>query len=126
MIATRVIVCGCRDFDDKVFCFSQRDSILSGYSDPEIVSGHADGADQYGEEYANAQGLKLSIFPAEWSRFGRAAGPIRNRKMLEYALEETPLIIAFWNGKSRGTKNMIMQAQKAGAEVRIVNILHHV
>ena len=124
-MATRVIVCGCRDFDNKAFCFSQLDEILSGYTDPEIVSGHADGADHFGEEYAKAHGLKLSIFPAEWSRYGRAAGPIRNRKMLEYASEETPLIIAFWNGKSRGTKNMIMQANKAGAEVHIVNIQHH-
>ena len=67
-MATRVIVCGYRDFDDKAFCFSQLDDILSEYTDLEIVSGHADGADQYGEEYTNAHGLKLSIFPAEWSR----------------------------------------------------------
>ena len=41
--------------------------------------------------------------------------------MLEYALEATPLVVAFWNGESRGTKNMIMQAQKARVEVQIFN-----
>lgn len=119
---TRVIVCGCKDFKDRDFCFSKLDEILPGYDNPEIVSGHAKGADAFGEDYAKQHSLPLQIFPAEWNRYGRAAGPIRNRAMLQYALEKKPLIIAFWNGTSRGTKNMISQAEKAGAEVKIVYI----
>lgn len=56
-MATRVIVCGCRDFDNKAFCFSQLDEILSGYTDPEIVSGHADGAVHFGEKMPKHMGL---------------------------------------------------------------------
>ena len=119
---TRVIVCGSQHFYDKEFCFSQLDLILSEFSNPEIVSGHAKGADSFGEEYAGLHGLKLSVFPPEWKRYGRGAGPVRNRQMLEYALGAKPLVVAFWNGKSRGTKNMIEQAQKAHVEVRIIYI----
>ena len=118
---TRVIVCGNRDFTDKAFCFSQLDTILSEYRDLEIVSGHARGADLFAEEYASLRGVKLSVFSPDWKKYGRSAGPVRNRQMLEYALEATPLVVAFWNGESRGTKNMIMQAQKARVEVQIFN-----
>ena len=54
--------------------------------------------------------------------YGRGAGPVRNRLMFKYACEEKTLIIDFWNGTSSGTKNMITQAEKAGADVRIVYI----
>ena len=56
-MATRVIVCGYRDFDNKAFCFSQLDEILSGYTDPEIVSGHAGGAVHFGEKMPKHMGL---------------------------------------------------------------------
>ena len=117
---TRVIICGGRDFSDKGLCFDSLDLFLAGYETVEIVSGHASGADLLGEAYARAHGLKLSVFKADWKRYGRGAGPIRNRQMLEYAIEETALVIAFWDGKSKGTKNMIDQARKAGSEVKIV------
>ncbi len=117
---TRVIVCGGVDFTDKDLCFSQLQRLLSYHENIEIVSGHARGADSLGEEYAKENNLKLTIFPAEWKKYGRAAGPIRNRQMLQYAEEEKPVVIAFWDGQSRGTKNMINQAEKVGAEVHIV------
>lgn len=60
------------------------------------------------------------MFLAEWDKYGRAAGPIRNKQMLLYVLEAKPLVIAFWDGISRGTKNMVSQAEKADVEVRIV------
>ena len=119
---TRVIVCGCRDFCNQDFCFRILDEILGEYDDPEIVSGHAKGADACGEAYARLRSLPLKVFPAEWDKYGRAAGPIRNKQMLLYALEAKPLVIAFWDGLSRGTKNMISQAEKADVEVRIVRI----
>lgn len=59
------------------------------------------------------------MFPADWDKYGRAAGPIRNKQMLEYILEENPIVAAFWDGKSRGTKNMIDQASKADVECKI-------
>ncbi len=52
-------------------------------------------------------------------KYGKAGGPIRNRAMLDYAREETPVVAAFWNGKSRGTGNMLKQAQTAGVQCHI-------
>jgi hypothetical protein len=118
----RVIVCGGRDFQDKEFCFRKLDEIISPLKDIEIVSGNAKGVDSFGEEYALKKGLKLSIFKADWKKYGRAAGPIRNREMYHYALEDKPMIIAFWDGLSKGTKNMIDVASKDGADIHIVNI----
>lgn len=76
----------------------------------------------FGEEFAEMEGIKCTVFKAEWNLYGKAAGPIRNKAMLTYAMEENPVVIAFWNGASRGTKNMVEQARKAGAEVIIVPI----
>ena len=61
------------------------------------------------------------MFKPEWKRYGRAAGPIRNKEMLKYAEEETPIVVAFWDGTSRGTKNMISVAQNDGAEVHVIS-----
>lgn len=119
---SRVIICGSRNFADKERCFRYLDFHLKYRPYVEIVSGHAKGADSFGEEYAKEHNLKLTVFPADWKKYGRAAGPIRNREMLQYASEESPVIIAFWDGKSAGTKNMIEQGRKAGAEVYIDRI----
>lgn len=118
---TRVIVCGSRKFDDKELLYKTLDDVLAELETVEIVSGHAQGADRLAEEYANERSLKLIVFPANWKRYGKVAGPIRNKGMLEYALQADPLVIAFWDGKGSGTKNMISLAEKAGTEMRIVN-----
>lgn len=96
---TRVIVCGGRDFTDKELCFSKLDEILAEFDNPEIVSGHAKGADSFGEEYAKVHSLPVKVFPADWKLYGRGAGRVRNRQMFKYACEEKPLVIAFleWN-----------------------------
>lgn len=117
---TRVIVCGGRDFSNKNLCYESLEKILKGRENLEIVSGHAKGADTYGEDYARDKGISISIFKPDWKHYGRGAGPIRNRQMLEYALKEQPIIIAFWDGKSKGTKNMIEQGRAANAEVFVV------
>lgn len=121
MSDVRVIVCGGRDFQNRSLCFESLESVLSAYESLEIVSGHAKGVDTFGEEYAKEHGIKVSIFKPDWKQYGRAAGPIRNRQMLEYALETSAVIVAFWDGVSKGTKNMIEQAKKAGATVHVVN-----
>lgn len=68
----------------------------------EIVSGHAEGADKLGEKFAEEKGYPLTIFRANWDKYGRAAGPIRNEEMAKYATH----CIIFWDGKSPGTRNM--------------------
>lgn len=81
----------------------------------EIVSGCARGADKCGEKIAQQAGIPLKRFPADWNTHGKAAGPIRNQQMAEYA---DALILA-WDGQSPGSKNMLEVAQKAGLQVYV-------
>lgn len=114
----RVIIAGCRDFTDYDLLSQKCDSILSEKTNTHkviIVSGHATGADALGERYAKEKGFLLEIYPADWSR-GRLAGPIRNEQMAKVS----DALIAFWDGLSRGTKNMIEIANLKGIPVRIV------
>lgn len=87
------------------------------YVGPEIVSGGASGVDFCGEKYANKRKLKLTIFPAEWDKYGKAAGYIRNKQMAEYS----DRLIAVWDGKSRGTADMIKQMEELGKPVYVYN-----
>ena len=91
---------------------------FSDFSDiTEIVSGCARGADSHGEKIAQQAGIPVKRFPADWNKYGNAAGPIRNRTMAEYA----DALIAVWNGRSKGTANMIEQAQAKGLRIYV----HH-
>lgn len=87
-----------------------------------FVSGGAKGADSFGEEYAAAHDVKVTVFKPDWKKYGKAAGPIRNKDMLDYASEDNPVVIPFWDGNSKGTRDMISKARKAGARVFIVDI----
>jgi hypothetical protein len=81
----------------------------------EVVSGGARGADKLGEQWAYEKGLPIMCFPAQWDTYGKAAGYIRNREMAQYA----DALIAFWDGKSKGTKNMIDEAKKQGLIIKV-------
>lgn len=83
----------------------------SRYDVTEIVSGGAVGVDSLAEEYAIVNNIKLTRFPVhdfEW-KVSRSAGLVRNRKMAGYA----EALIAIWNGRSPGTKNMIETARSS-------------
>ena len=114
----RVIIAGCRDFADYELLKEKCDFYLQNKEkeDIVIVSGHASGADALGERYAQERGLQLETYPADWKAHGRAAGPIRNENMARVA----NALIAFWDGKSRGTKNMIETARKYNLKVAVV------
>lgn len=117
----RVVVAGGRDFADyKKLCSGIDDFLRNkiGTHNITIISGHANGADKLAERYAREHGMKLEIYPAEWERYGNAAGPIRNKRMSESA----DAVIAFWNGKSQGTKNMIDCAIQENLTYKIIEI----
>lgn len=82
----------------------------------EVVSGCAPGADTLGEEWAKENGKSVKRFPADWKRYKNAAGPIRNKQMADYA----DALVAFLHPDSRGTKDMIKQATKAGLRVHVI------
>ena len=88
----------------------------------ELISGHAPGADILGERYAREHDLKLRVFPAQWELYGKTAGVIRNQQMTDYALKESAIAVFFWNGSSRGTRDAIRRALKAGIDTRIIQI----
>ena len=116
---SKVIIAGSRSFVDYEKLRSVCDSILPNqYSEPRIsiLSGTSSGSDSLGERYANERGFALNRYPANWKQYGRAAGPIRNRQMVE----DADAAIVFWDGQSRGTKNLIEEAKKQGLIVRII------
>lgn len=122
----KVIIAGGRDFDDEKFLFDKMDYYLREVLIKiEIVSGHQKsndkgyyyGADYFGEKYAKARKLSLKIFKADWGTLGKKAGPIRNRAMADYGVDAC---VVFWDGKSRGTKNMIDICKELSIPLRIV------
>ncbi len=117
----RIVIAGCRDYNNydeaKLyidFCLS---NIRKEY-EIIIVSGCASGADAIGERYAEENEFKIEKYPADWKRYGRSAGPKRNKKMAEVS----DYVICFWDGESRGTKSMINYAVECGKPVKIKRI----
>ena len=82
----------------------------------EIVSGGAAGVDSCAAEYAKKNGLKLTVFLPQYERYGRAAPIVRNKKIVDYSDK----IVAFWDGKSKGTLSVIKYAEKTGKPCEII------
>lgn len=113
----KVIIAGCRDFNNYPLLKEKCQYFLQNkLPNVVIISGGATGADSLGEQYAKEMGLELIVKPADWEQYGKSAGPRRNREMAEIA----DGLIAFWDGKSRGTKNMIETATQMGLLVRVI------
>ena len=110
----KLIIAGSRDFNDY---FLMCKSIASlGFKVDEVVSGGARGADSLGEKWAFEHLVPVRYFPAHWVEEGRAAGINRNHKMGNYA----DYLIAFWDGKSPGTLDMITYMQQLGKPVEVI------
>ena len=102
----RLIVAGGRDFCDKALLEERCDAMISEKAKTHtivIISGSYYGADEMGESYAERRGFDCIKIPADWEKYGKSAGPIRNEKMVKMA----DAGIFFWDGSSRGTANII-------------------
>lgn len=110
----RIIVAGGRDFNDYELLCRKLDFFLSRTENPVIICGEARGADSLGKRYALERGIPVLSFPADWDRYGKSAGFRRNKQMAENA----DALVAFWDGRSKGTANMI--ELMAGRPVRII------
>lgn len=124
----RIIIAGSRDFNDyKLLKTSIRDILkntsLENINKIKIISGTARGADQLGEQFAKQFKLEVVRFAADWDRYGKRAGYIRNEEMAKYAIKDDNygMLVAFWDGESKGTKHMINLAKKHGLEIHVVN-----
>lgn len=82
-----------------------------------VVSGGARGADAAAEECAREYGFDLEVHPADWTRYGKRAGFIRNVEMLDSGVD---CVLAFWDGESRGTAHTVAQAKRRGIKVWVV------
>lgn len=111
----KVIVAGSRDASDYLTVAAAIQG--SGFDITQLVSGGAPGVDTFGERYAKEHDIEIKVFPANWNLHGKSAGPIRNREMADYA----DALVAVWDGKSRGTKNMIQEAQKRDLQVYVLH-----
>lgn len=98
----KLIIAGTRTLEVSIYLI---ESIIKHFNlDPtEIVSGGAKGVDKAGETFAvYTDSLDVTIFQADWDKHGKAAGPIRNREMSQYA----DALLLIWDGESRGAANM--------------------
>lgn len=101
MVTNKLIIAGSRSLPEE---FQYRLVPLSWKFRPtEIVCGMAKGPDLWGKEFGESWGIEVVEFPAQWDLFGKRAGYVRNEQMADYA----DALLAFWDGKSRGTKHMI-------------------
>jgi hypothetical protein len=134
----RIIIAGSRDFDDYEYLKQRMDEFIMneihrlfmerpGEDLPklEFVSGNCPpnkktgkrGADNLGEIYARQRGYEPTPMPADWDKYGIAAGPIRNGEMAKYASEaDYKACVIFWDGKSTGSQSMAKWARKFGIE----------
>lgn len=80
-----------------------------------VVSGGAEGVDRWAEEAARERGFETLIFNADWEGLGRSAGPIRNEQIVAHS----DRLVAFWDGRSRGTLNSIALASERGIPIEV-------
>lgn len=115
----KIIIAGGRNFNDYKLLSSKLYYYLDNLktSEVEIISGACKGADLLGENFAKETDTKVKRFPADWDKYGKSAGYKRNVQMAEYA----DALVAFWDGKSKGTKHMIDLAKKEGLKIRVVD-----
>lgn len=114
----KIAIVGSRTFTNyEMMCaFIERSLSDAEFNSIEaVVSDGARGADTLAEQYARENGLELIVFPAEWERYGRKAGPLRNVKIIQ----ECDLCFAFWDGQSRGTEHDIDLCKEMGKKYYI-------
>jgi hypothetical protein len=108
----KVSVIGSRTFNDYDLLASK----LNDYIIQEIISGGAKGADMLAEQYAKEKGIPTTIFLPDYARLGKAAPLKRN----EDIIRSCDKVIAFWDGKSRGTQHALNFARKLGKAIIII------
>lgn len=108
----RLLVTSGRIFSDRDFLFATLDRLHAEHHFTLLIHGDARGADRLAGEWAQERGVLILACPADWKRYGRGAGPKRNRQMLD---QKPDLVVAF-PGES-GTRHMVIIAEEAGVQV---------
>jgi hypothetical protein len=115
----KVLICGSRDWPDIKAIHDRVRDLIAERGPFEIVHGGARGADSMAGLVAEWCRLPCARYPADWERYGKRAGIIRNLQMLD---TNPDLVLAFRVNGSRGTTHMIEAAKKAGVPVEVIAI----
>ena len=116
-----LIVAGSRGWCDYALMNRKLDHLTQNYNHVVVISGCARGADTLCERWAHEHGHEVEQFPADWNTYGRQAGNLRNLQMLDYAQSREHCgVVAFWDGKSRGTRHLFKTAEIRGVPLRVI------
>lgn len=113
----RLAIVGGREFNDYDLLKTSIAQLQQSRTILQVVSGGAKGADSLGERWADENGIPKKIFPAQWDKYGKRAGFLRNKDIVANCDE----VIAFWDGRSRGTADTIATARAQGKKVTIIS-----
>lgn len=116
----RIIIAGTRTFDNYVLLKRKMDAITRGVKKVVVISGGGQGADKLGERWAYECGHSYEVYHASWEVLGKKAGPIRNSQMLDEGRPSA--VVAFWDGKSPGTRDLLLKARALNLQVRVIDI----
>ncbi len=115
----RIAIVGSRTFSDYgLLAKTIFDFLAPIDSTTHIISGGAKGADALGEKFAYKNGAKLTVYRPEWIKYGKSAGFLRNQLIVD----SCDIVIAFWDGVSRGTADTLNKAKKAKKPILTVFI----
>lgn len=115
------LVVGSRSFQSYSNLKSKLDFLLQNQSNIVIISGGAKGADSLAEQYAKEKGYPFLVFPANWKKFGRKAGYIRNQEMHQFLSRQKKRgVVAFWDGKSRGAQHNFTLATQYNNPLKVI------
>jgi hypothetical protein len=116
----KVLICGDRAWKNRESIRTVIEGLITNYGEIEIVEGECTGADTIARKIAQELEIPFHCYPAQWKKYGDAAGPIRNQQMINR--EHPDMVIAFhgYIEKSKGTKDMVSKARAAGIQTYIV------
>jgi hypothetical protein len=116
MTCSVIAIVGSRGYRDKKQARSWLYALMGSGLHDSYITGDAPGPDTWAAEVAAETGTSITVYPANWKGHGKAAGAIRNSKLVTDCHE----VIALWDGKSKGTLDTIRKAVRAGRQVRIL------
>ncbi|MCQ2591305.1 MAG: DUF2493 domain-containing protein [Treponema sp.] len=116
----KLMVCGSRSIVDSTFVFNQIEALIAeenvNKNELIIIDGGAKGVDSYAAHWANANNIQIEWYRPDWAHYGRGAGVVRNKLMVEAC----DFCLILWDGVSKGTKNDIELCQKLSKKYKVI------